>query len=81
MLRRRKELWDEIEFHRLSAPDATDTFDRTLPAWQEIIEYELTNPEFLEPLDAKIRVRLAFDQCVCVKRFRPEIWYRLDMPN
>lgn len=45
--------------------------------WQKCLDYELSNPQGLDPRPLKLRVVFAYKQALLTLRHYPEIWYGL----
>lgn len=76
ILRRRKPFWDKVATTSYAAPETSKSVTPQLKAWEHFIEYELTNPELLEPFGLRSRLRFVFEACLSSQRYRPELWYR-----
>lgn len=74
--RDRKVLWEGLNVHCLAVPKRSVIRDTQLHKWITVVEFELTNPERLDPINWKSRVRLVFEQALMCQRFSAEMWYQ-----
>lgn len=79
VLRDRKKVQDQVNLNALAVP-ATVTAARAelaqMNAWQKIIAFEMGNPERLDPIRLKSRMRFTLELFVSVKRHFPDAWYQ-----
>lgn len=77
VLRDRKKLYDNVNINVLAVPTTTSKADLAhMSAWQKILAFEMGNPERLDPLRLKSRMRYTLELFVSVKRHYPEAWYQ-----
>lgn len=77
VLRDRKKLFDHVNINALAVPATTSKADAAQMAdWQKILAFEMGNPERLDPLRLKSRMRFTLELFVSVKRHYPEAWYQ-----
>lgn len=80
VLRDRKKLFDRVNIHALAVPAATGSTLRadaaSMADWQKILAFEMENPERLDALRLKSRMRYTLELLVSVKRHYPEAWYQ-----
>lgn len=85
VFRYRKALYDAVNVNALAIPGYCKKKDGSLTQsavasgsmanWKKIVDFERGNPERLDPLRLKSRVRFTFELLVSVKRHYPEAWY------
>lgn len=77
VLRDRKKLYERININALAVPAASLKLDAANMAdWQKILAYEVDNPERLDALRHKARMRYTLEVFVSLKRHYPEAWYQ-----
>ena len=57
------------------APLPHAKMDAQLKGWLAWIDFELSNPECLEPFGLRSRVRFVFELALTVQRFNPALWH------
>lgn len=79
VLRDRKKLYDGVNTNALAVPPAHATARTDLAqmqAWDKILAFEMGNPERLDPIRLKSRMRYTLELFVSVKRHYPDAWYQ-----
>lgn len=77
VLRDRKKLYDQVNLNVLAVPSTNSRADAAdMAKWQNILALELSNPERLDALRLKSRMRYTLELFVSVKRHYPEAWYQ-----
>lgn len=77
VLRDRKKLFDRVNINALAVPPSSLKADaQQMTCWQEIATFELGNPERLDPLRLKSRLRYTMELIVSIQRHYPEAWYQ-----
>lgn len=76
VLNDRLKYWEAVQLNVLAVPSTGNRPDEQLVHWKQFIQFEIGNPEMLDPMVLKTRVRFAFEQCLSIKRYQPEIWYQ-----
>ncbi|KAF1316000.1 Cleavage stimulation factor subunit 3-like, partial [Globisporangium splendens] len=77
VLRDRKKLFDHVNINALAVPSTGSRTDAAqMTDWQKILAFEMGNPERLDPLRMKSRMRYTLELFVSVKRHYPEAWYQ-----
>ncbi|TYZ67867.1 hypothetical protein PybrP1_002404 [[Pythium] brassicae (nom. inval.)] len=77
VLRDRKKLQDVVNLNALAVPAAATRAELAqMAAWQKIIAFETGNPERLDPIRLKARMRFTLELFVSVKRHFPDAWYQ-----
>ncbi|KAL7998552.1 putative 43kDa postsynaptic protein [Plasmopara halstedii] len=77
VLRDRKKLFDQVNTNMLAVPSTRSRLDTTdMTRWQSILAFEMSNPERLDALRLKARMRYTLEIFVGVKRHYPEAWYQ-----
>ncbi|KAI9922563.1 hypothetical protein PsorP6_000094 [Peronosclerospora sorghi] len=77
VLRDRKKLYDQVNTNALAVPSTSSRADAAdMANWQNILALEMSNPERLDALRLKSRMRYTLELFVSVKRFYPEAWYQ-----
>ncbi|KAG6582781.1 cleavage stimulation factor subunit 3-like [Phytophthora cinnamomi] len=77
VLRDRKKLYDQVNANALAVPATSSRADAAdMANWQKILALEMGNPERLDALRLKSRMRYTLELFVSVKRHYPEAWYQ-----
>ncbi|RLN98833.1 hypothetical protein BBJ28_00001419 [Nothophytophthora sp. Chile5] len=77
VLRDRKKLYDHVNINALAVPATGSKADVVdMANWQAILALEMGNPERLDALRLKSRMRYTLELFVSVKRHYPEAWYQ-----
>ncbi|KAH7491934.1 Cleavage stimulation factor subunit 77 [Phytophthora ramorum] len=77
VLRDRKKLYDQVNTNALAVPATSSRADAAdMANWQKILALEMGNPERLDALRLKSRMRYTLELFVSVKRHYPEAWYQ-----
>ncbi|TDH72901.1 hypothetical protein CCR75_006670 [Bremia lactucae] len=77
VLRDRKSFYDAVNTNILAVPATTSRADlMDMANWQKIIAFEMSNPERLDALRLKSRMRYTLELFLSVKRHFPEAWYQ-----
>ncbi|RLN51161.1 hypothetical protein BBJ29_005882 [Phytophthora kernoviae] len=77
VLRDRKKLYDQVNTNELAVPATSSRADKAdMDNWQKILALEMGNPERLDALRLKSRMRYSLELFVSVKRHYPEAWYQ-----
>ncbi|KAG1707219.1 hypothetical protein DVH05_026413 [Phytophthora capsici] len=77
VLRDRKKLYDQVNTNALAVPATSSRADTAdMANWQKILALEMGNPERLDALRLKSRMRYTLELFVSVKRHYPEAWYQ-----
>lgn len=77
VLRERKKLYERINLDALAVPASNLRLDSTsMGDWQKVFAYESENPERLDALRHKSRMRFTLEVFVSLKRHYPEAWYQ-----
>ncbi|CAH0476750.1 unnamed protein product [Peronospora belbahrii] len=77
VLRDRKKLYEQVNTNALALPATTSRADTAdMANWQKILALEMGNPERLDALRLKSRMRYTLELFVSVKRLYPEAWYQ-----
>jgi len=77
VLRDRKKLYDQVNTNALAVPATSSRADKAdMTNWQKILALEMENPERLDALRLKSRMRYTLELFVSVKRHYPEAWYQ-----
>ncbi|CAI5733354.1 unnamed protein product [Hyaloperonospora brassicae] len=77
VLRDRTKLYDQVNTNALAVPATSSRADAVdMANWQSILALEMSNPERLDALRLKSRMRYTLELFVSVKRHYPEAWYQ-----
>lgn len=78
VLRDRKKLLDQVNLNALAVPATTASRAdlAQMHLWQKIIAFEMGNPERLDPIRLKSRIRYTLELFLSVKRHYPDAWYQ-----
>ncbi|CAH0487913.1 unnamed protein product [Peronospora farinosa] len=77
VLKDRKKLYDQVNINALAVPATSSRADAAdMANWQKILALEMGNPERLDALRLKSRMRYTLELFVSVKRLYPEAWYQ-----
>ncbi|KAF1778799.1 Tetratricopeptide repeat [Phytophthora cactorum] len=77
VLRDRKKLYDQVNTNALAVPATSSRADAAdMANWQKILALEMGNPERLDALRLKSRMRYTLELFVSVERHYPEVWYQ-----
>ncbi|KAG3109676.1 hypothetical protein PI124_g10933 [Phytophthora idaei] len=77
VLRDRKKLYDQVNTNALAVPATSLRADAAdMANWQKILALEMGNPERLDALRLKSRMRYTLELFVSVERHYPEVWYQ-----